>query len=157
MASYIVFEQPGSGESPVFVRDSFRWPAFFVPLLWFLWRRLWIEAFVVLAVMISLVAAAETSRFTAVILCLAFFLSLAVGFEASVLEMTALRRRGWKENGLVDAHDRPEAEIRYLSEVGEVDEPASPAPTAQAYPGTRSGAARPHQPGLGLLDYPGGA
>ncbi|HVW58140.1 MAG TPA: DUF2628 domain-containing protein [Rhizobiaceae bacterium] len=157
MASYVVFEQPGGGESPVFVRDSFRWPAFLAPLLWFLWCRMWIEALLVFAVMTLFVALGETSGFAALIICLAFFLSFALGFEGPALRMAALRRGGWEERGVVDARDREEAEIRYLSEVGEVDEPAPSPPVARPDRETRLGAPRPQRPGLGLLDYPGGA
>jgi hypothetical protein len=156
MASYIVFEQPGR-ESPAFVRDSFRWPAFLAPFLWFFWHRLWIEALLVFAVMALFVALVETSGFAALIICLAFFLSLALGFEAPVLRMAALRRRGWEEKGVVDARDREEAEIRYLSDADELEEPAPPASPARPDRETRSGVARPQRPGLGLLDYPGGA
>jgi hypothetical protein len=160
MASYVVLEAPGGREAPVLVRDSFRWPAFLVPLLWFLWHRLWIEALVVLAVMVCLAALVEMSVPAPVMVGLAFLLALAFGFEAPALRMAALRRRGWKETGVVDAENHDEAEIRHLSgidEADEADEPASAPPAASPARDARALVARPRQPGLGLLDYPGGA
>jgi hypothetical protein len=157
MASYVVFETPGGRNSPVLVRDSFRWPAFLLPLLWFLWHRLWIEAFAVLAVTVGIVAVAETSGLTAVLAALVLLLSLALGFEAPALRMAALRRRGWKEKSVVDAENREEAEIRCLSGMEEESEPASPPPEARPARDMRPGTPGVGRPGLGLLDYPGGA
>jgi len=157
MASYVIFEQPGGEESPALVRDSFRWPAFVAPFLWFLWCGLWIEALLVFAVMALFVAIGQTGGFAALVICLAFFLSLALGFEASALQMAALRRRGWVERDVVDARDRGEAEIRYLSDAADLDESAPSSALAKPDRTAPAGAMRRRQPGLGLLDYPGGA
>jgi len=157
MASYVVFEAPGDRQSPVFVRDSFRWPAFLVPLLWFLRHRLWTEAFVVLAAMVVFAALIEAGGPVSVLAGLAFLLLLALGFEAPALRMAALRRSGWEEKGVVDAENSEEAEIRYLSGMDVGDEPTSPPPAASIVRDMRPGAPRSHRPGLGLLDYPGGA
>ena len=155
MASYVVFDAPGGRQSPVLVRDSFRWPAFLLPLLWFLWHRLWMEAFAVLALTVAFVALSDAGGPTPVLAGLAFLLLLALGFEAPALRMVALRRRGWEEKGVVDAENREEAEIRYLSGLDEADEHTPVPPAASRV--TRPGAPKWHQPGLGLLDYPGGA
>ena len=49
MASYVVMVPPaGQGNRPdldaAFVRDGFAFLAFFLPVLWLLWHRLWVEA-----------------------------------------------------------------------------------------------------------------
>jgi hypothetical protein len=46
MASYIVLTDPNdrSGADVRFVRDGFSIVAFLVPLVWLLWKRLWLEA-----------------------------------------------------------------------------------------------------------------
>jgi hypothetical protein len=80
--------------------------------------------------------------------------SLGLGFEAPALHMAALRRRGWRERGVVEADNRDEAAIRYFAdEDGEMPvtapyRPTSPAPNA---PARRAGTV----PALGLLNYPG--
>ena len=50
MASFVVMEPPldRATRDELIVRDGFHWLGFFLPLLWFLWHRLWIEAAVVL-------------------------------------------------------------------------------------------------------------
>jgi hypothetical protein len=77
--------------------------------------------------------------------------SLYVGLEASALKLAALRRRGWREWGVVEADNADEAEIRYLAEAltGSDETPAPPPTAGPAAPRSTS------QPALGLLAYPG--
>ncbi len=157
MASYVIFEPPGAprSEDAVFVRDGFHWLAFIVPFFWFLWYRLWIEAGLVFAAMVGLSALEQVDGMQGIVVPVSLLLSLGLGFEAPVLRMAALRRRGWRERGVVEADGRDEAEIRYLADA-DTDMPApapyppsaTPAPTT---PPRRSGAV----PALGLFSYPG--
>ena len=52
MASYIVMTDPNdrAGENVRFVRDGITMSAFLLPLLWLLWKRLWLEAALLFAV-----------------------------------------------------------------------------------------------------------
>src|SRR5690606_40350011 len=45
-------------------------------------------------------------------------LALFVGLEGSALRLAALRRRGWREWGVVEAGNSRDAEIRYLADIG---------------------------------------
>jgi hypothetical protein len=155
MASYVIFEPPGASrpEDAVFVRDGFHWLAFIVPFFWFLWYRMWIEAGLVFAAMVGLSALEQVDGMQGIVP--AVLLSLGLGFEAPVLRMAAVRRRGWRERGVVEADGYDEAAIRYLADA-DTDMPA-PAPylpsatPASATPLRRSGAV----PALGLFSYPG--
>ena len=107
MASYVVMEPPADGvpRNECVVRDGFHWLAFLVPLLWFLWHRLWIEAAVMLALMLglSVLSSLQGWAFTATLLSLA--VSILAGLEGAALRLAALRRRGWREWGVVEAEN----------------------------------------------------
>ena len=53
MARYLVLNDSSvpRGDGVAFVRDGFHTFAFFVPLIWLLWHRLWLQAALVFAVM----------------------------------------------------------------------------------------------------------
>ena len=158
MASYVIFEPPGQTEPEraVFVRDGFHWLAFLFSVLWFLWYRLWIEAGLVFAAMVGLSAIEDIQGLQGAALVVSFLLALGLGFEAPALRMAALRRRGWREWGVVEANGGDEAAIRYLAEAGTaaaggVIEAPVPAPLSGPSPVRRPGGI----PALGLFHYPG--
>jgi hypothetical protein len=156
MASYVIFEPPGAPEpeTAVFVRDGFHWLAFLVPFFWFLWHRLWLEAGLVFAAMVGFSILEQIDGMQGIVPAVSLLASLGLGFEAPVLHMAALRRRGWREWGVVEADNRDEAAIRYLAdENGETPAPAPyrPAAPASDASGRRSGTV----PALGLFSYPG--
>ena len=160
MASYVVMEPPvadadAGRERAVLVRDGFHVLAFLVPALWLLWHRLWIEALAVVAVTMALSAFGSAVGLGNAAPALAFIVSLYVGLEGPALRLAALRRRGWRAWGLVEAGDAAEAEIRYLNEVeGEAGEPAAAGPSPVSAPPVA--APRPAAaPALGLFAYPG--
>jgi hypothetical protein len=105
--------------------------------------------------MVGLSALEQVGGMQGIVAPISVLLSLGLGFEAPALRMAALRRRGWRERGVVEADGRDEAEIRYLADA-DTDMPASvpyplstaPAPTM---PPRRPGAV----PALGLFSYPG--
>ncbi len=127
MASYVVLE-PNSNElhgvDTVFVRDGLRWLAFLFPVFWLLWHRLWIEAALALALALGIGALATLEGFAGGTL-LSLLVALFFGLEAPALYLAALRRRGWREVGLVEADSAADAETRYLAET--VAQPAAPA------------------------------
>ena len=161
MASYVVMEPPsGAGgrktDRAMLVRDGFHLLAFLVPALWLFFHRLWLEGLVALAVSIALSAAGSAAGLGNAAPALSFLVSLYVGLEGPALRLAALRRRGWREWGVVEADGTADAEIRYLAETHEAEErhdaalpPTPPPPTPLATP--RPAAA----PALGLFSYPG--
>lgn len=156
MASFVVMEPPldRAPRDERIVRDGFHWLGFFLPFLWFLWHRLWIEAAVVLALMLGLSVLSSQSGWSMAATLLSLAMALFVGLEGSTLRVAALRRRGWREWGVVEAENARDAETRYLAEMkspaGEKDRPRAVVPASPP----RSG--RDEGPTLGLLGYSGG-
>jgi hypothetical protein len=163
MASYVVLQPsdrlgPDAIERARFVRDGFSFPAFLVPLLWMLWHRLWIEAVAVLAVMLGLTALGEWAGMGIAASAASLLFSVGIGLEASAIRVAALRRRGWIEWGVIDAHDLQDAEIRYAAAIADGIGPAPTEPPAPAIMPVSAPApalpARKGGPALGLLSYP---
>lgn len=161
MAIFVVMEPPAASdaeavERAVTVRDGFAFMAFLVPPLWLLWHRLWIEAALAFALSIALSALGEAAGFGFLGAALSLLVSLFVGLEGPALRFAALRRRGWREWGVVEAGNAAEAEIRYLAgdekEGGESVAATSLRPLMPAVASHRPAASTP---ALGLLGYPG--
>lgn len=159
MASYVVMEPPRGStratvdDGAVFIRDGFMLVAFLVPLLWFLWHRLWIEAALAFAVMVGLAALGNVAGFGAAAPVLSLLVSVYVGLEAAALRIAALRRRGWSEFGAVEAESYGDAETRYLVETGAIsdEDVHGPPPSTPAH--LRHAVL--HRPAVGLLLNPG--
>jgi hypothetical protein len=157
MAIYVVMEPPAANaveaaERAVLIRDGFAFLAFLVPPLWLLWQRLWIEAALAFAAGVGLTALGETAGLGLLGAALSLLVSIYVGLEGPALRINALRRRGWRDRGVVEAANAREAEIRYLAGEEEPEEMAVEVP-----PLAPTGAPRPAStgPALGLLGYPG--
>lgn len=115
MASYVVMEPPARGsDDAVVIRDGFYFFAFIVPLPWLLVHRLWIEALALLAVTLVIAAAGSYILAGPAGSIAALALNLFIALEAASLRLAALRRRGWRDWGVVEAENRDDAEIRYL-------------------------------------------
>jgi hypothetical protein len=122
MSIYTVHEPPlraGTAapepERYVFVRDGFSfWALLFGPL-WMLRHRMWL-AFVLYVVVTlgleGLVAVAGASD--AVVAAIGLLISLWVGLEAATLRRFTLRRRGWRDVGVISGEDREAAERRFF-------------------------------------------
>ncbi|TKT82790.1 DUF2628 domain-containing protein [Aquamicrobium sp. LC103] len=161
MASYVVMEPPSRGpdDQAVIVRDGFHVFAFLAPFLWLLWHRLWIEAAIALVVAMAFGALGSVAGLGATGAALSLLVSIYVGVEGPALKLAALRRRGWRDWGAVEADGREDAEIRYLAEAygrepsedtGGTERAAAPISVSNtAYDTGRSG------PALGLFSYPG--
>ena len=156
MAIYVVMEPPAGStkaEDTNFVRDGFTWLGLFFAPLWLAWNRLWIEAILTFIVMAVLSALGEKLGLEWAGSMLSLLVSLYVGFEGQNLRIAALRRRGWREWGVVEAKNLGDAETRYALEVDAGDE--EPAPMPRIVPDASQ--ARPPQTGmaLGLTHTPG--
>lgn len=140
MAAYVAME-PADGEAEriVFVRDGFTAFAFLVPVPWFLWHRMWIEAAFALALTLALGSLDGLGGVGGPAASL--LVSLLIGLEAPSLRLWTMRRRGWRERGTVEAQSMADAEARFF--LGTEDE--MPAPALGRY-GRAAG------PVLGLLD-----
>jgi hypothetical protein len=121
----------------VFVKDGFCWPALFIPVVWLVYRGLWLTLllYVVALVGLSFVAGlAGSDASTAVIVLFAFWFAL----EANGLRRWTLERHRYDLAGVVEGRTREEAERRYFAEV--MDETvaapaaATPPPAAPTLP-----------------------
>src|SRR5690606_9792280 len=118
--------------------------------IWLLWHRLWLEAFVVLAVSFALGSLSMVPGREGLAVALGLLVALLIALEGGALRIAALRRRGWHEAAIIEAHDRKEAELRYVAGIlpdRHVISVAGQVPTMPARPvGGEM---------LGMLDYPG--
>jgi len=120
---YSVYEPPGGDETDVvaradkvaFVKDGFSWLAFFIPALWLIFQRMWLEliAFLVVigAVSWAFGTAPEARQLAGWV---TFALTLLFAFEANDLRGWALRRRGYRFAGVASGRDRYEAERSFF-------------------------------------------
>ncbi|WEX09595.1 DUF2628 domain-containing protein [Chelativorans sp. AA-79] len=160
MASYVVVEPPDTrpdrAEKAVVVRDGFSLFALIIPLLWFLWHRMWLEAAAFFVAALLLAGLGTLPGFTMLAPLLSLFLYIFIGLEAQALRIASLRRRGWEVWGVVEAGSRDEAEARYVAEAEEMParQPASGTPEVPVAPRAHPGAPRSASPAFGLIDYP---
>lgn len=152
MASYVLMQPPAGADAadgglPHFVRDGFSWVALIAAPLWLAWRRLWLEAFAVLAAMILIGALGIHFRLDGMASLTSFLVSLWVALEAGALRLAGLRRRGFRELGVVEAATLADAEVRYAALLAEGDRPQP------IRPAIRVPLARPEQadPGIRLI------
>jgi hypothetical protein len=128
MAAYSVFAPPLShgGAAGVerfrFVRDGFSWPAFILGPIWMLFHRLVLVVLLWLAVVLVLGVVTRLFGVPAGTASLAFLLlALLIGLEASTLQSWTLKRRGWREIGIVVADELEAAERRFFDELRDQD------------------------------------
>lgn len=153
MASYVVMEPVGRADSgeAVLVRDGFSWLAFFFSPLWLLWHRLWIEALLAFIVLGLLSVLSEMAGLGLAGSLLTLLVSLFIGLEGQGLKIAAMRRRGWRESGVVEAQGLADGEVRYAMTLKAQPEPQAPMLVPDA------ARARPIHTGmaLGLSHNPG--
>ena len=94
---------------------AFRFSPSCVPPLWLLWHRLWIEAALAFAVLMLGAAGSGETADSASPPALSLLVSIFVGLEGTALRIAALRRRGWRDWGVVDADTLDDAETRYAA------------------------------------------
>jgi hypothetical protein len=160
MARFVVFEPAEAfGSDAVaearIVRDGFSLLGFLVPPVWLLWYGLVIASALAFAAVLALAALAEAPGLGLAASALWLLLSIYVGLEGGALRISALRRRGWREWGALDADTLAEAEIRYAAATGRDAEPEAGLPRISApQPALHASARHAAGPVLGLLHYP---
>jgi hypothetical protein len=123
MAVYTVHQPPlrKGGTSPdpdrfVLVRDGFHAWAFLLGPLWILWRRLWLVLVLYLVAVAALEVGLRLLGVSAGGQMLAMLaVALLLGLEAGTLRRWTLRRRGFREIGVVVGDDVESAERRFFS------------------------------------------
>lgn len=161
MTIYIVMEPPQqqgaeAAERALFVRDGFAFLAFLVPPIWLAVHRLWVEAVLALIAGFILGALGTVAGLGLAGSLLPLLLAIYVGLEGNTLRVAALRRRGWRQWGVVEGDDLEDAETRYLAEIASGPERSEPVAEPSQAPARRA-VAPTQQAGtmLGLIGYPG--
>lgn len=118
MQLYTVHQGPApasGGDDVVFVLDGFSWVALIVPPLWALFRSLWAVAAGVIIAALAIAAAAQWAgapeRVTAIV---SFAAALLFAYEANDLRRWTLRRRGFRDAGIVMGRNLADAEQRFF-------------------------------------------
>lgn len=98
----------------VFVKEGYCWPALLIPLVWTLYRRLWLVVLLLLAALLAFVAVAGALGQAA----LAIYLLGRVfyGLEANGLRRWTLERKGYSLIGVAEGRTLSEAERRFFTE-----------------------------------------
>ena len=109
MLLYTLHERPvagGEDRDVVLVKEGFCWPAFALPPLWGLYRRLWLGVLVYLALALVLAGAVELAAVDRISeTALALGLAILVGAEANDWRRRSLARRGYRPRGVVAGAD----------------------------------------------------
>jgi hypothetical protein len=142
MTTYTVHAPPvsatgGASEADrtIFVKDGFCWPALIIPVIWMLYRRMWIVLcfYALFAVAIELAGrflGAPTAT------ALGILGALYLGVEGNTLRRWTLARRGFAERAVVDGRSIAEAEIRFFHRLASApdnaDQVAAGAPASPA-------------------------
>jgi hypothetical protein len=163
MAVFTVHEPPLRPADPapdpervLFVRDGFSFWAFLLAPLWMLWHRMWLVlvAYLVLAGGLQAVMLIVGASPAAVIAA-GLLIALLVGLEAGTLRRVTLRRRGWREIGLISGNDREVAERRFFA-TWQRDGASRPAAGGGCAPVPPPSRAAQTPPVIGLFPEPGG-
>ncbi len=122
MSVYTVHEPPlraaaalAEPERFIFVRDGFYVWAFLLTPLWMLWHRLWLAlvAYVVFSAVLD--GGLRFAGASAAAITLAgLLISILIGLEAATLRRFTLRRRRWRNVGVVSGDDLEDAERRFF-------------------------------------------
>jgi hypothetical protein len=162
MASYIVLVPPlqnnqRQDDKTVFIRDGFAIIAFFLPVPWLLFNRLWFEAALVFAAVAAISIVGSYSGHGNLAEIVAALLALLVAFEASNWRIKALERRGFDAAAIVGARSAADAEIAYFHGDHFIETPAPALPNATSTnPLGMTADSKPVAGGmLGLVGYRG--
>jgi hypothetical protein len=140
----------------VFVRDGFYVWAFLLAPLWMLWHRLWLVllSYVAISLVVDAALVMLGASFTIVVVA-GIVIAVLVGLEASTLFRFTLRRRGWKNVGIVSGDDQEDAERRFF-DAWMRDASSRPKPPSAAVPPRPPLAAPAGASGvIGLFPEPG--
>jgi Protein of unknown function (DUF2628) len=141
----------------VFVRDGFSfWALLFGPL-WMLRHRMWLVLLGYIALMVGLSAVLRFSASDKLGFVVWGLIALLIGLEAGSLRRFALRRRGYRNIGIVVGDDLELAERRFFDVWVPKDAAAAPGPVGAAPLAASLRMSQPPSDVLGLFPEPGAA
>jgi hypothetical protein len=102
-------------QRPVFIKEGFNFYAFLFPLLWTLYRRMWMTAFLLAVWQVLLMSAAHTNVFDAPgLFVLDLGMHIFVGFSANDWLRSYLGHRGYLFSDVTIADNKLGAQQRYF-------------------------------------------
>jgi hypothetical protein len=117
---YSVYEPPGEARDPeeraealVFIKEGFSWPALFVPGLWLLYQRMWLELILFVA-LFAVLGWALSDQGQTLFGSLSVALIVLFAFEANDLRAAALERQGYAQAGTAIGAGLNAAELAFL-------------------------------------------
>jgi len=122
MASFYVLTPPvpkNPEKDTLFIRDGFSWLAFFFPLPWLLFKKMWLVAGLAVVFYLVCVLIAEQWGLDGLPVAFNFILSLWTSLEGGHVRAKMLERRGWDLRAEIAAHDLEEAEELYFAGWGD--------------------------------------
>jgi hypothetical protein len=110
----------GLAEDAILVKEGFSWPAFFVPLIWLVYKRMWIVLAFYIAATVALMLVAQGAVVPdSAIFVGSFALNLILGLQGNDLYRWTLGRRRYREQAVVIGRNLVAAEQRYFEAIAE--------------------------------------
>lgn len=104
------------GQDVVFIKDGYSWPAFFIPVFWMLWHRLWLPlAGYLTAVVLVAVAGYVLSLPDGLVASIGLLANFYAGLEGNNFRRRALAKRGYDEVADITAANNDEASFRFFA------------------------------------------
>ena len=133
MKSFYVLSAPAAVDpdrDTLFVRDGFSWLAFLFPLVWLLYRRLWLITAIAIVLYGIAIYLAETYRLDALPVAFSFVLGLWTALEGGEARVRKYERLGWTVERVLSAARLADAEEIYFAEKAATarSRPAEPLP-----------------------------
>jgi hypothetical protein len=108
----------GLGEDVILVKEGFSWPAFFLPLIWLIYKRMWIVLAFYIAVAVGLTALDQTELVPeSAVFVGNLAINLILGLEGNDLYRWTLARRRYREQAVVMGNSLVTAEQRYFAAI----------------------------------------
>lgn len=105
----------GLAKETILVKEGFSWPAFYVPLFWLIYKRMWVVLAVFIALEIALAGLGSLAGLTdGLIFICSLTLQAIMGFEGNNLYRWSLERRRFKQQAIVAGADLAAAEHRFF-------------------------------------------
>jgi hypothetical protein len=119
----------------LFVKEGWCWPGLFIPILWLLFRKMWLIALAYVVVFAAL--AYIDTRLGGPVTGFAMLAAhLYLLLEGNELRRWTLTRRGYALAGVVEGRSREEAEIRYFADTEPLVAAQAAAPVVAPVPPT---------------------
>ncbi len=165
MAVYTVHEplpRDGARSAPeperfAFVRDGFSFWALLLGPLWMLRHRMWLVLLGYIALVVALSAVLRLDASDKIGFVVWGLIALLIGFEAATLRRFTLRRRGYRNIGIVVGDDLELAERRFFDAWVRRDATAAPGPGGAPALAASLRMSQPPSDVLGLFPEPGAA